>query len=620
MAEITDYFGKASVDDDHSVATTVSADRAAGVTVLSGFDLSTFTEDTPVFFITYTKTTDPLTSAVTISDLISWKGLVNAGASTITNLTVAPGYTDTGNTEGQFIECIPTSYWENQLIDGIQQEHNPDGTHSAITATSINTSGNANIGGDVTISGSLTIDGINSSGYEPITGSISAVTANGNRSYTLTTSDDNTALISPGMRVRTTRTVAAPTQCADLDSSSSQYFSKASATGFATGTTWTFKAKVKIESYSGASYVICALDDGTNLVQMYVNGIGRVVVGGGTTAAQDTVTSYTTVPLGKWVDITGSITIGTPTGEIRFDDKAVPSYVTGSAATTVTISGDETLYIGRNSVGNYFNGKIAQVAIFNAIISDATLKTYSSQTMTGSETNCKGFWSLNGVLTDASASANTLTAGGGALATNADSPFGGQADGTISSTLDYGIIQAVTASTITVQVAEGCTIPTSGGVSALAYSSARAPFGFPSSKHKWVVEMLLSGQYTVAASTSFVNINGLSVTIPVGQWVGGYKTHPYADRAGTVDVAVYFTISTSSSAESDAYLTTYQYTATGAAGNLYISTSTSVNDYQLNCAAETPLYVLLRKNIASNTLAFGYTGGITNVTFYNAYL
>lgn len=162
MAEITDYFGKASVDDDHSVATTVSADRAAGVTVLSGFDLSTFTEDTPVFFITYTKTTDPLTGDVTITDLTSWKGLVNSGASTITNMTIAPGYTDTGNTEGQFIECIPTSYWGNQLVDGIQQEHNPDGTHSAITATSADVSGTVSTDtiAEKTAAAGVTIDGL----------------------------------------------------------------------------------------------------------------------------------------------------------------------------------------------------------------------------------------------------------------------------------------------------------------------------------------------------------------------------------------------------------------------------------------------------------------------------
>lgn len=137
MPAITDLFGKASVDTDHSVATTVTADRTAGVTVLSCFDLSTFTEDTPVYFVTYTKTTDPVTGEVTITDTVSWKGLVNAGANTITNLTVAPGYVDAGNVIGQFVECIPTSYWSNELIDGIQTEHNPDGTHGDVTADSV---------------------------------------------------------------------------------------------------------------------------------------------------------------------------------------------------------------------------------------------------------------------------------------------------------------------------------------------------------------------------------------------------------------------------------------------------------------------------------------------------
>lgn len=139
MALITDLFGKPSADAEHSVATTVTADRTAGVTVLSCFDLSTFTEDTPVYFVTYTKTTDPVTGEVTITDTTSWKGLVNAGANTITNLTIAPGYVDGGNLIGQFVECIPTSYWGNELIDGILAEHNPDGTHKDVNADSVTT-------------------------------------------------------------------------------------------------------------------------------------------------------------------------------------------------------------------------------------------------------------------------------------------------------------------------------------------------------------------------------------------------------------------------------------------------------------------------------------------------
>lgn len=131
MAEITDFFGKSSIDSDYAVATTVENDRTAGVAVLEAIDLSKFTEDTPVFFVTYKKTTDPLTEEVSITDLVSWKGLVNAGANTITNLTVAPGYVDIGNDVGDFVEMIPTSYWGNSLVDGLFITLNPDGTLKA---------------------------------------------------------------------------------------------------------------------------------------------------------------------------------------------------------------------------------------------------------------------------------------------------------------------------------------------------------------------------------------------------------------------------------------------------------------------------------------------------------
>lgn len=124
---ITDYFGKASIDTSYAIATTVKTTRTAGVTVLEAFDLSKFSDDTPVFFITYKKTTDPVTDEVTVSDLVSYKALVNTGANTLTNLTVAPGYTDIGNDVGDFVECIPTSYWVNSLIDGVSEALNPDG-------------------------------------------------------------------------------------------------------------------------------------------------------------------------------------------------------------------------------------------------------------------------------------------------------------------------------------------------------------------------------------------------------------------------------------------------------------------------------------------------------------
>lgn len=128
MPVIGDKFGRASIPTDTAVATTVKTTRAAGVLVLEAFDLSKFATDTPVFFVTYKKTTDPVTGIVSITNLVSWKALVNSGANTLTNLTVQPGYVDGGNAIGDFIECIPTSAWENSLIDGIFVGHNPDGS------------------------------------------------------------------------------------------------------------------------------------------------------------------------------------------------------------------------------------------------------------------------------------------------------------------------------------------------------------------------------------------------------------------------------------------------------------------------------------------------------------
>lgn len=128
MPAITDKFGRASIVTDAAIATTVKTTRAPGVLVLEAYDLSKFAPDTPVFFVTYKKTTDPVTNITSVTNLVSYKALVNPGVNTLTNLTVAPGYVDLGNAVGDFVECIPTSYWENSLLDGIFVGHNPDGT------------------------------------------------------------------------------------------------------------------------------------------------------------------------------------------------------------------------------------------------------------------------------------------------------------------------------------------------------------------------------------------------------------------------------------------------------------------------------------------------------------
>ncbi len=128
MANITDKFGKASISTNYALATTVKTARTVGESVLACYDLSRFSQSTPVFFVTYKKTTNPTTNVTTVTNQTSWKAIVNPDNNTLTNLTLAPGYTDIGNDIGDFVECIPTSFWGNSLVEGIEAHANPDGT------------------------------------------------------------------------------------------------------------------------------------------------------------------------------------------------------------------------------------------------------------------------------------------------------------------------------------------------------------------------------------------------------------------------------------------------------------------------------------------------------------
>ena len=128
-ASINDKFKKVSADDSYAVATTVKTARTVGGgTTLEAFDLSKWADATAVNFLTYRKTTDPVTNVTTVTNRTGWTALVNTSSNTLTNLTVAPGYTDLGHQVGDYIEPVQMSKWANDLVDGILVTHNADGT------------------------------------------------------------------------------------------------------------------------------------------------------------------------------------------------------------------------------------------------------------------------------------------------------------------------------------------------------------------------------------------------------------------------------------------------------------------------------------------------------------
>ena len=128
MANINDKLGRPSDVNSYALPTIVKSNRLPGESVLEAYDLSRFDDTLPVYFLTYKKVTDPTTGKVSAAQQTSWKALVNKDNNTLTNLQVAPGYTDLGNDQGDYIELMPTSFWGNELVGGLLVSHNPDGT------------------------------------------------------------------------------------------------------------------------------------------------------------------------------------------------------------------------------------------------------------------------------------------------------------------------------------------------------------------------------------------------------------------------------------------------------------------------------------------------------------
>lgn len=129
-AAITDLVTQATVNS-RPTPTTVSSTRSAAGAILSCLALTGWPTGTAVHFITYKINTSGAKIAGSQAD---WKGIVSG--TTITNLTLKAG-TDVGNAVGDIVEASPTAAYANDLVTWGTAQHNQDGTHAAVTATSV---------------------------------------------------------------------------------------------------------------------------------------------------------------------------------------------------------------------------------------------------------------------------------------------------------------------------------------------------------------------------------------------------------------------------------------------------------------------------------------------------
>lgn len=394
-----------------------------------------------------------------------------------------------------------------------------------------------------------TPQGWTSVGYAPNT-----VTYNGNGSYDLVfNSTDLTSTLSPGMRLRTTRTVAAPNQCTSLNGSS-QYWNKTSPSGITFTDDFVGGAWIKLSSY--AQGVVISRHNGTSGWVLRVEANGQISLLGYNAGSGNAsyVQSYQSVPLNKWTHVAAQLdmsafTATSTTSYVMINGVDVPVSVARIGTNPTALIQAGNLEVGSTNGGTLpFAGKIAQAFVSSAKITQANVRTLISQGLTASLISTHSIASAYSFSNSANdlntTNANNLTAQGSATATNADSPFGTQGSGLISTTLDYGIVQAATFSTnttVTVQTPNGSTIPTSGGVSAVDYSVMRTPYGFPSAATSWRLITLIKTATTTTSNATYGAFSsaGFQLTVPIGSWVIGWQADTYTN----VTTAVSFGLS-----------------------------------------------------------------------------
>lgn len=448
---------------------------------------------------------------------------------------------DAGNTEGQVVVVKPNTSWGDNVIELAQVSHNNDGS---MKGTAVRTAL-----GETTGTGP---------GWTELANAPNTVVYNGNHSYTLTyNAVDLTSTMSNGMRARFTRTIAAPTKCTNLNGTT-QYFVKTTPSGMTFTDDFTVSAWVKLTSYPSGDAGIISRFNGTSGWIWGINNFGGVFLSGYNASAsnQSRVTSTQSLPLNKWVHLSAQLDMSTftatpTTSYIMFDGLDAPSAVTRIGTNPTALIQAGNLEVGSFTAANFFPGEIAQAAVYNAKVTQATIRASANQTLAGTETSLISAYSFNNSTNDLNTStANNLAVGAGsATATFADSPF---AQAATAGTLEYGIQTSISFSTNTTQtvlMAEGSAAPVSGGVTAAAYATNGVPFGFPKQKVKWTVGTLLLNPTGTSGNTisTVYNPGGFNLNVPLGEWL--LRAQAMIQLNSSADpVNVNFGLSTSASA------------------------------------------------------------------------
>lgn len=439
---------------------------------------------------------------------------------------------------------------------------------------------------------------------------VSSVTCNGNRSYDVVFNSTVASYLTPGMRIRTTRTAAAPTGSITLNGTS-QYLSKSSPTGMAATDKISVVGWIKPTAYQTGG--IASRNNGsTDGWACFLNSAGQLSIQG-VRATDDSALSYQSIPLNKWTHIAATIDTSGAASTMYIDGVSVPVIYTNNANSAFAAPTQSFLIGATNGASptNFFKGQMAQVAVFSGtVLSQANVLALMSQTLSGSETNVISAYKLDQAsgLTDLNTgNANNLTAQGSPTYSTA-SPFTTDANGTPGGSYDYAVVRNVSTTTATVQVPEGCAIPTSGGVSAVDLSTAENPFGMPAVGNVLGYSIICSDFNTTSASNTAILGLSTTVYVPAGRKVrvtafsygaansnaGAYAIAGlYRGAVGGTQISASFNLNPTATREINALMSAIDVPGSGSVTYNAALSNGSVGTASWRASATAPAYILV---------------------------
>lgn len=414
----------------------------------------------------------------------------------------------------------------------------------------------------------------NNGGWVPLTTVPTVTASNGQKEYVLTYSAANyTDRLQKGSKLMIPRSVVPPTQSMSFTSASSQYASKASPTGITFTSAFTCEAWVYINSYANMMIITRTDASAANGWFFKMNSTGQIELDYASGGNVTNILAYQSLPLKQWVHVAAVITsVSGKTGAIYMNGVAIPSALSASATTVLTQSGNLMVGTYGSPSGQYFDGYISEARVWSTAQTATQINNNMGISLTGSETNLVALFQGNGNFNDKTTNANNLTAVGGASSSSLVNPF---------SPIEYAIATNVAyiAGNTTVTVFSGQNVIPNATLSATSYSGQRAPFGFPVSRGKWIVQQIqrTTQQQSPAAINTWYNVGLSQLSIPAGEWVASYST-PVGISGTTNNILASATLSATNSTETNPELTV----TTDSSSSSQVFTSLSKSGYITN--------------------------------------